>query len=135
LEVNTAQPREVRKAHRFHKLRRLYLVLSVLLGAARMACCAVARAARRVFIRARSFSQAPMTRSPSRRSGCVVVVDNPALYRATCSTRLLVSTWSSFSRQTSAPEAMPEHQEQKTTGLVPAAPGRLDDQLSTSPGW
>ena len=51
------------------------------------------------FIRARSFSHALMARSSSPRSGCVV--DNPPFNRATCSTRLSVSTWSSFIRQAS----------------------------------
>jgi len=51
------------------------------------------------FIRARSFSHAPMARSSSPRSGCVV--DSPCFNRATCNTRLSVSTWSSFIRQAS----------------------------------
>jgi hypothetical protein len=34
------------------------------------------------------------------------------------------------------PESMPEHQEQKATvaGLVPAAPGRLDQPFNLAPG-
>src|SRR5271166_2203116 len=51
------------------------------------------------FIRARSFSHALIARSSSRRRGCVV--DNPPFNRATCSTGLSVSTWSSFIRQAS----------------------------------
>jgi hypothetical protein len=53
------------------------------------------------FIRARCFSQAATAtaRSPLPRSGCVV--DSPPFNRATCSTRLSVSTWSSFNRQAS----------------------------------
>src|SRR5271165_249545 len=51
------------------------------------------------FIRARSFSHALTARSSSPRRACVV--DNPLFNRATCSTRLSVSTWSSFIRQAS----------------------------------
>src|SRR5271165_4396805 len=51
------------------------------------------------FIRARSFSHALTARSSSPRRGWVV--DNPLFNRATCSTRLSVSTWSSFIRQAS----------------------------------
>jgi len=51
------------------------------------------------FIRARSFSQAPIARSSSDRSGCVV--DRPRFNRATCKTRLSLSTWSSLKRQAS----------------------------------
>jgi hypothetical protein len=53
----------------------------------------------RTFLRARSFSQAPMARSSSPCKGCVV--DNPPFSRRTCSRRLSVSTWSNFSRQAS----------------------------------
>jgi hypothetical protein len=42
------------------------------------------------FIRARSFSHAPMARSSSPRNGCVV--DNPPFNLATCNTRLSMST-------------------------------------------
>ena len=51
------------------------------------------------FIRARSFSHALTARSSSPRSGCVV--DRPPFNRATCKTRLSVSTWSSFNPQAS----------------------------------
>ena len=51
------------------------------------------------FILARSFSHALTARSSSPRRGCVV--DSPPFNRATCNTRLSVSTWSSFIRQAS----------------------------------
>src|SRR5260370_12412030 len=51
------------------------------------------------FILARSFSHALTALSSSPRKGCVV--DNPPFNRATCSTRLSVSTSSSFIRQAS----------------------------------
>src|SRR5271169_1212860 len=51
------------------------------------------------FILARSFSHALTALSSSPRRGCVV--DNPPFNRATCSTRLSVSTWSSVIRQAS----------------------------------
>src|ERR1700680_167784 len=51
------------------------------------------------FIRARSLSHALIVLSSSLRNGCVV--DKPPFNLATCSTRLSVSTWSSFIRQAS----------------------------------
>ena len=51
------------------------------------------------FIRARCFSHAAIALSSSPRSGCVV--ERPRFKRVICSTRLSLSTWSSFNRQAS----------------------------------
>src|SRR5271157_87945 len=63
-------------------------------------CCSLTKNALPIgFIRARSLSHALIALSSSLRKGCVVA--NPPFNRATCNTRLSVSTWSSFMPQAS----------------------------------
>src|SRR5208337_994858 len=99
-------------------------------------CCSLTKNALPIgFIRARSLSHALIALSSSLRKGCVVA--NPPFNRATCNTRLSVSTWSSFhAAGLGHAQAMPKHEKQQApvADLVPSALGCLNQPFNLARG-